>query len=295
MQTTKTLVRKFILNIYGLEYDLPYQILTYIKTDNDNYENLKNNNIKTKWFFDKNKKRHLYYLDSEYIYPIEERLDNIEAIFDAVNPDKNKTLLEEIIENKEFNTKKTKSTSLFDPNSSLLSVLASYLIVLSEKESYTLSENAIKIIHKYEVASFNDELMSNVDDDENEDDIIYNRKNKHNWHINKSTEEHMNKFKDKYKTMIDRWENSSNHKHNLLYSNWNNNKPLIDVSLPYKAEWCYIDSDNCFIFSDVYYNIKNLEKDDNMDHILVLEQRGNRYYFDMNINQINNNDIKIKT
>jgi hypothetical protein len=67
----------------------------------------------------------------------------------------------------------------------------------------------------------------------------------------------------------------------------------------YKWDWCYVNTDNIFTFNNHKYKISDEVKqykvyEDNqceMDIILVFEQNGNQFFFDMNINNIKNKFI----
>lgn len=83
---------------------------------------------------------------------------------------------------------------------------------------------------------------------------------------------------------------------------------LIDKSKPYTAKWCIVDTENIFLFNEQEYKIdksvrqynprnKKPKYDDyrndyNMDKILVYEQNGNMFFFDQNIDRIENELIK---
>ena len=73
---------------------------------------------------------------------------------------------------------------------------------------------------------------------------------------------------------------------------------LIDKKKPYKQEWCVVNTLNDFEFDGEKYWINDVPQydvgEDNQceqDRILVLEQDNNRYYFDMNIDRIDNKHI----
>lgn len=84
-------------------------------------------------------------------------------------------------------------------------------------------------------------------------------------------------------------------------------KGLIDKENPYISEWCVVDTENVFEFEGNKYKIsedvkqykvraKKPKYDDykldyQMDQILVYEQDDNLFFFDQNINQIENNKV----
>lgn len=87
-------------------------------------------------------------------------------------------------------------------------------------------------------------------------------------------------------------------------------KGMIDKSKPYISEWCAVDTENIFESqgskykiseSVLQYNIRtkmprfdDYKNDYQMDQVLVYEQDNNLYFFDQNIEQIDNKNITIK-
>jgi hypothetical protein len=82
--------------------------------------------------------------------------------------------------------------------------------------------------------------------------------------------------------------------YNLKDKIYSGNKGYIDRDKPYLSKWCYVNNDNIFTFYDCKYRIdRQLEQyrvgEDNQseqDMILVFEQFGKQYYFDMKIVEI---------
>lgn len=76
-------------------------------------------------------------------------------------------------------------------------------------------------------------------------------------------------------------------------------KGLIDKNKPYKVKWCSVNTDNEFMFDNNKYKISDkveqygLKNDIYiMDKVLVYEQYGNKYFFDQEIERIDNKFIK---
>jgi hypothetical protein len=108
------------------------------------------------------------------------------------------------------------------------------------------------------------------------------------------------------------------HKQPILTLRTKTNKAhqgIIDKTRPYQSEWCLIDTDNNFTYKNKIYTLnkcleqyqgrvvilnpkarksaKITETIYDMDKIWVLEQDGNTYYYDMNIEKIDNNMITL--
>lgn len=74
---------------------------------------------------------------------------------------------------------------------------------------------------------------------------------------------------------------------------------IISPTLPYTSNWCLVDVDNTFEFNECKYKISNevkqYERNKNgeyeMDKILIYQQGDNLYFFDQNIDIINNEYI----
>jgi hypothetical protein len=90
------------------------------------------------------------------------------------------------------------------------------------------------------------------------------------------------------------------------------NNGLIDPSLPYNSSWYYVYADNTFKYNDAVYKldsslsqyqgkeVKISRKGDtelryDMDNILVLEQNGQKFFFDMNIDRVSEEFVKLVT
>jgi len=70
---------------------------------------------------------------------------------------------------------------------------------------------------------------------------------------------------------------------------------ILNKNIPYTSKWCYVDTNNVFVYNNMKYKINNnvtqymfdcKNEIYNMDKILVYEQNNKLYFFDMNIDQI---------
>jgi hypothetical protein len=163
--------------------------------------------------------------------------------------------------------------------------------------------------------------------DMNNNLVLLNFRNK--WEIRYLDKERYQKWIKKYKRQHKRWKQTSTYKFGILFTydnhkdrikdwDWINGQwvdysdyhvrieRLIDPERPYTFEWCYIDTDNMFTFKGKKYYISNevkeyqkrdvRERDHRLeyplDHIIVLEQDGNVYFFNSYGDRINNDLIK---
>ena len=150
-----------------------------------------------------------------------------------------------------------------------------------------------------------------------------------NWGIRHLDKERYQKWIKKHKAQHRRWKQTSTYKFGILFTydnhkdrmkdwDWINGQwvdysdyhvrieRLINPERPYTFEWCYVDTDNMFTFKGKKYYISNevkeyqkrdvRERDHRLeyplDHIIVLEQDGNVYFFNSYGDRINNDLIK---
>ncbi len=146
-----------------------------------------------------------------------------------------------------------------------------------------------------------------------------------NWGIRHLDKERYQKWIKKHKAQHKRWKQTSTYKFGILFTydnhkdrmkdwDWINERwidysdyhvrieRLIDPEKPYTFEWCYVDTDNVFTFKGKKYRISDevreyqkrdvRERDHRLeyplDHIIVLEQDGNVYFFNSYGDRINN-------
>lgn len=246
-----------------------------------------------------------YKMYSEKILSLEQKNKIINKVFSLKNG-LNQNLYNEIkekTENRNFNKKTT--DDLNDIESTILETLGSF--ILSYTDDYgILSNDDLTRIQNIELRNTEKEKKKRFFEEK----------------------------KPPSKMQIKRWKKSKTYRLNALFSYNNTLKydedgsyientfykqpgqykykrnGIIDSNKPYEKKWCIIDSNNTFHFKNNTYFIDNVKQygkkvrhqnlDDyknifSMDKILVLEQDSNVYYFDMNINRINNdNIIKIK-
>lgn len=199
------------------------------------------------------------------------------------------------------NIHKTTKDHLQDEYSLIVDIINTYLLT-DEKLA-----NSLNGFSKKEV-DFEKAIKKSIERNKRKTDNIYrmNAKQKMKW-------------KKKYKKQYENFKKSKTHKLNSIYysSNdiiistewdWINKKwieikrkkynveGLIDVEKPYTSKWCLINTDNEFYFENQKYIIDKKVKQykvkrDNqceMDKILCIKQDGKIYFFDMNIDQIDN-------
>jgi hypothetical protein len=149
------------------------------------------------------------------------------------------------------------------------------------------------------------------------------------WQYQQMSKERYRKWIKKHKAQHKRWKQTSTYKFGILFTydnhkdkikdwDWINERwidysdchvrieRLIDPERPYIFEWCYVDTDNVFTFKGKKYRISDevmeyqkrdvRERDHRLeyplDHIIVLEQDGNVYFFNSYGDRINNDLIK---
>lgn len=213
------------------------------------------------------------------------------------------------------NYKKTKRDTLFDNESIILSNLAQYLYTgFEHPENNILTDTQREIIKEKEVASF-----ENIGNYINYDGNYKLEGEPNTWQIFISTKKRMKRFKNskKHKGSVNRWRKTTSYKINKIYTYKNNKtgkyyfyrKGLINPNNPYTAEWCIVDTENIFEFHGNKYKINKSVKQYNtrtkkpryddykndykMDKILVYDQDGKMYFFDQNIDRINNDLIEL--
>ena len=149
------------------------------------------------------------------------------------------------------------------------------------------------------------------------------------WEMSYLDKKRYQKWIKKHKVQHKRWKQTSTYKFGILFTydnhkdkikdwDWINERwidysdchvrieRLIDPERPYIFEWCYVDTDNVFTFKGKKYRISDevreyqkrdvRERDHRLeyplDHIIVLEQDGNVYFFNSYGDRINNDLIK---
>ena len=206
--------------------------------------------------------------------------------------------------------KKTNDT-LFNVESILLSSLGEYLLRAKDDSNILYSED-MNFIQRTEVATFGEYIRS-----KNGGNYIRSGENKNAWNINITEGHNIKRFEKRYSSETRRWKKSKTYRMNEIYSFDNGRERelhhkregLIDWSKPYMSEWCVVDTENTFIFNEVKYkigkdivqynirkkkpNYDDYKNDYQMDQILVYEQDNKLYFFDQNIEQIDNNKILI--
>jgi len=210
------------------------------------------------------------------------------------------------------NYHKGSNDELRDKESVILDILASYYIAqASDFETVKVKrrENKIQFISL-------EEYLENEDNDKK-------------YPIKTMSEYQKMKFERQHKAQHKRWKQTSTYKFGILFTydnhkdrikdwDWINGQwvdysdyhvrieRLIDPERPYTFEWCYVDTDNMFTFKGKKYYISNevkeyqkrdvRERDHRLeyplDHIIVLEQDGNVYFFNSYGDRINNDLIK---
>ncbi len=213
---------------------------------------------------------------------------------------------------------KTAKDKIVDKEARILDILSSYYLGgLEEEKIFTRDRQ--KAIEQKEIITLDGMTSPWYEGNHKEGEG-----RKYNWEIaNMKKEKHRKYLAQTPK----RWKSSNTYKINNLFS-FNNHKNegswydwirgqwrnldsnyhykidrLIDGERPYKAEWCLVDTENVFKFNGEKLMIDKSVKQyrvgrDNsseMEKILVLEQDGERYYFDEKINYIQNKKIIITT
>lgn len=207
------------------------------------------------------------------------------------------------------NVGKRTTDTLFDTEAILLGSLGEYLMRATKDSNINYGEDIVHI-RNTEVATFGEYIRSKGDSN-----YIKKGKNRYIWNMNIATKESMKRFKKRYSSETRRWEKSKTYKMNMIYSYDNKRKGklhhkrdgLINLNKPYISEWCVVDTENIFEFNDNNYKINeqvsqysirtkkpnhdDYKSDYQMDKILAYEQDGNLFFFDQNIDRINNHEI----
>ena len=289
---------KIIKLIYNI------QQYKYIKNQSKkNIRNLKKSGIEVENIRINN---HYYYYQkyAEKKYDVNKRKKIVDAVL-RINLSSGKTLEEEISEyHDNFGVKKTTKDNLFSVKYLILDILSTYLILEDDPDGLIiLDNNDFKKIHSKE-CEFRDENIYYKSKD-----LKRKRNNEmqlKNW--SKSKTYRMNEiFSYDYK--------KENKKYNTYYNNTlqiSENKNdyfrdgIINKYEEYTSIWASVDVDGFFEYKDFLFRITNYDpykkrkqatrdynkNDYDMDKILVFEQYGNLYFFDMDIYQIDNKYIK---
>lgn len=322
----KTEYKDYVVKINNKEIRLVYKIIQYqlLKNQTGEYvKKLRKQNIKIKAFKFKNKNTdevqiYYYKLYAEKIFNLKYRYKRIMGILNKIDDSTGKEVVNNILyvwENKNYH--KTNKNKLKDKESTILDILGSYYLAEFEQE-YILTKKKEKEIEKYEI------LKSNIFKTIEKVDKKYKRG------IEISIKQQIEKWQQKNRMQTKRWKKSKTYKINQLYSydnyrdrhyEWDfvkekwiycdkkyqiTKKRLINPKQPYVAKWCLVDTDGVFEFNKQKYLISNelkqyqkkeisykIFKDEyEMDKILVIEQGNKKYYFDQNIECIDNKYIK---
>jgi hypothetical protein len=161
---------------------------------------------------------------------------------------------------------------------------------LINKNNNFIINNKNKNYIKHKETKF-DRYMRILDKPEHYTYVMYKLKNKdvyENGNYPKLLDKELEKwendyFKDLYNKYVYKYKKVKIEKH----------KRLINPEIPYQSSWCYVYADNVFYFNNRKFIIDKsiYDKQSKMDKILVFKQDNNLYYFNMNINRIDNNYI----
>ena len=292
MNKIKTTYSDYTIDIYNIKYKLSYKERTYQKKDIEHLniietkkyiQELKKEGFKIKWIGDKFKKD-LYIIIKNEFYSFNEKLQVLNELFKIINPNNNMSLLEDI--NYQWVTKnfqKTTKDILMDKPAIILDVFTSYLLVEGMKNNFILTRYDQKKIDKLEVVSCYNNAKGFV---------VLNSEDRNR--------QKMKQLKNKYEKQIRKWKYTKTYKFNNLYILEAKTSGIIDTSFPYSFDWCHIDTENVFIYEDVKYQIDfslsqyKCDSDNQciQDKILILSQNDKLYFYDMDINQIDNDLIK---
>lgn len=314
----KTEYKCYTIKINNKEIKLVYKITQYqlLKNQTGEYiKKLKKQNIQVKAFGFKDRNTdelqiYYYKLYSEKLFDLKYRYKRIMSVLNKINKNTKQTIIDDIIyvwESKNYH--KTSKDKLKDKESTILDILGSYYLAGLE-EDYILTQKKEKTIKKYEILKSNPKAEK------------LNRNFKKGIRI--VSKEQIAKWEKENKMQTKRWKSSKTYKLNKLYSydnhrdrhyewdfvkeRWIYCNPkyqitksgLINSEEPYVAKWCLVDTENLFEFEGNKYKIdEKVEQykvnEDNMaemDKILVIKQYDNEFYFDQNIERINNKYIK---
>ncbi|MGE5438098.1 MAG: hypothetical protein ACM3O3_12870 [Syntrophothermus sp.] len=267
------------LNINNKSYKLVYKIKKYQK-ESDTL------------------KRILIY---EKIISIEQRVKIVHAILNNVYCN-GKTLIDYI--DFQWNTYTYHKLTTDILNSEyfiILEILSSYLIYENDKKNTDniTHKKLNNYVYSKEVSTFNNNTCFNS--------------SKSYFEISTYTELDLNEYYNTHKRTTKKWKNSKTYKLNNIFSYnkiFNNSyydwitdtfktiehndaisrKGIIDINIPYISKWCYVDSYNNFEFNNIKYIIDNKcnSYKGSMDYILCFKQNNKYYFFDNNIDIIDN-------
>lgn len=302
--------------IYNKEYDLTTKIIQWSKLHNQNIKyinRLKKNGYTIQHFKimnpnNKSKNKTIgcyYYLYATKVIEYKHREILINKLLDGQVKDRGvlREYIQQVWQNK--NGIKTSKSALNDRESIILSMMAYYLCDGFEDDDYSiLSSKDEETIKRKEVASFKDISDEKLGDGNYKTDGI-----KNGWSYNVSSKNNMTRFKKANKGATNRWKRTNTYKMNNIVSfdneradkyHWKR-QGLINHEKPYNSKWCVVDVENVFEFSGSKYRISdsvqqykiNKDNKSQMDRILVYEQDGKLFFFDQNIEQIEDNKILI--
>lgn len=313
----------FTLRLQHRDFKLLYRIREYVIIPPHKVDNIRKNGTPLKSYGKKNKDGTVvvayYQLYSQKLTSLKTKNKLIQRVLDEVVGDNGLTLEDHIEHTWDTkNAHKTTKSRLRDKESMILETLADYLMGGIEGDGI-LTRDMSRTIKNKEIVTIAG--MINTDSDGNIDDSLREKSSK-TWQIRKMR-------KRKYKKYIantpKRWKKSNTYKMNSIYSyssESENNKTynwikdtwtekdekyiykidrLIDTKKKYTSEWCLVSTENEFDFLgdrlklDKTAKQYKASKDGSyqMDKILAIRQNGKTYFFDENIDQVENQKIKI--
>lgn len=303
----KTRIKYYNLKIDGnkivkLVYNI--QQYKYIKDQSKkNINNLKNGGVQ----IENIKINNNYYYYQKYAekkYDAHKRKKIVDAIL-RIKLSSGKTLENEISEyHDNFGVKKTAKDNLFSTKYLILDILSTYLILEDDPDGLIiLDNNDFKKIHSKE-CEFRDENIYYKSKDSKQK--RNNEMQLKNWA--KSKTYRMNQIFSYDYTKENKEHNTYNNNTLQIGENKKNycRNGIIDKYDEYISKWESVDVDGFFEYNNFLFQIINYDpykkrkafsrdynKDEyDMDKILVFEQYGNLYFFDMDIYQIDNKYIK---
>lgn len=292
----KTRNRYYTFKIGSNKFCLPYRITTYQEVVFKDRElakkykkHLKNKNIKYNQS-DKGDRLVIKKIICDKYVDLQSRYKLINSILDSKFED---TTLIEYIKYKwaTRNYHKTTNTELMDSEAILLDILSSYAFAGFEEGILTQNNiSNIKKREKYNLEDFNDNKIIKVEPLNAKQTKTANKRWKQSNTYRLGKVFYNSKIRYEYDWSIVR-------KDWIKYELQEKYQDgLIDKNKPYIAKWCHVDTEGVFEFEGVKYRVgsNNYDYDENkwcQDKILITEQDGNRYHFDMNIGKISDREI----
>lgn len=296
----------FVVN--NTEYNLKYRDRVYTECSADEKIKIKNKRV-GRITVDGKK----YYLSSIENIPIEQRNENIELILEQKCKN-GCTFLDNILDCWHRKSEKTKDDYLYDEASFSLEKLADYILSGNEG-SDILDKKNWERVKEYEVASFDHMTF----DDENLEITDSGIKT---YEKNKLTKEQKKKRESSNSGQTKRWNNSITKKMDSIvsYSNIKETEEfilgkqvtinprvevkydrLINPNIYYVVSWCNVNEDNEFEFNGKTFSVIAKEYTTRkkghlyfiQDKILCYYQDEKYFFFDMNINKIKDDDVRV--